>query len=235
MKKCIAILLGLSSMNALFTQTTPVLSQRIDVKLSLGYTLEQDDNDLSTQANSLGFGAAVDYYAGAGDLKFALSPYVHLMQGEDLAGMKPYYKRRDFTLTEYNSGTYYTAGMLMGCRYTFPVRNASGLPVFHLNAQYGFVAAHIPAVEAVYNTIDLDGVMLRTDEAMALGTALRFAIAADVIQTGNTLYTVNLGVRREAADVPFITNTNEGSPEMDVLKWRGVTASIGLGVAFQLE
>ncbi len=231
MKKCMLVLIILIEMHTLTAQSQQ-LNQRLQGSLDFGFTPALDGSNLGEQANSLGFGGSMQYVIGGKNLRYTFSPYIFMWQGKDLAAMKAGYKDRNLVLTEYNGGTYYSTGLLMGLQYSFPNLKPSGLPAFHAGAQFGFVSTHVPAMEATYDTPEEEGVIMRCDAARANGAAYRIYVDADILRSNNAIYTISLGVRSEAANIPYISDTSNGSPVSEIYLWRGYTAQLGLGIAF---
>lgn len=234
MKKCI-ILPALISMYALTAQTGVPFSQCLRAGAQLGYTLTQQENTFSDLSNATGFGLGMDYCIGGKHLKFVASPYIFLWQGKSLTDMKAYYKERDFTLNNYNSGTYYTSGVLMGLHYTFKRAVPDKFPVFYTALQYGFVSANLPATEAQYDEVAQEGVVQRTDAAKGLGTALQLSLGAEVLKAGNTTYYAGLNFRREAADIPYLATSNVNTPATQLFLWRTQTIQLQIGATFSIE
>lgn len=234
MKQCMLVFIILIEMHTLTAQSTP-LKQRLQGDLDLGYSPALDGSDLGEQANSFGFGGSLQYAIGGKSLQFTASPYVFLRQGKSLEDMKLNYKAKSFILTEYNSGTYFSSGLLMGIQYTIPTIKPSGLPAVHIGAQYGFMAAHVPAMEATYDTQSEDGITMQCDAAAANGTAYRIYVDADILISNNTMYSVSLALRSESADIPYISDTSNGDPVSEIYLWRGYTAQLGLGIALWVD
>jgi len=234
MKKFWCIIIGLSSMHAHFLHGQ-TLNQSLQAGVDLGYAIEQTDNSLSEQAGNVGFGVEVNYALGGRNLSFLSTPYIYLMQGEDLAGMKSIYKKKNITLTEYDGGTYYSAGFLFGLQYTFWGRDLLDVPDWRLALQYGFVNCNLPAIMLVYDTPETQGVMQRSDAVNSLGAAWKLAFGADVLRSGNAIYSADISIRRESANIPMMLTSNITTPQMDVFAWKAYFLQLTLGVRFNIE
>lgn len=233
MKKCITILIGLIPMYALTAQTPFTQCLRADV--DLGYTLSPADGDFGENVNAPGFGVGMDYCLGTAQLRFVASPFIFMWQGKDLADMKSFYKTRDFTLTAYNGGTYYSSGVLFGLHYAFKRAIPDKLPVVTTTLQYGFQASNLPETEATYNSAEADGIIQRSSAAKGFGTALRLGVGMDVLKSGNTIYHVGLSYRREASDIAHDVTSNIAVAQTEIFQWRTNTLMLNLGATFALN
>lgn len=235
MKKCYIILTSIISMYALTTNAQTPFSQCIRADVDLGYTLAESGTGFADQVNAFGFGLGADYCIGGEQLKFVASPFIFLWQGNDLTAMKPVYKAKGNTLTEYNGGTYYNSGVLFGLHYRFNRAIPDKLPVITTNLQYGFFAANLPQLLIEYNTADMEGVFQRFDQAKGLGAALKVGVGVDMVKANNTLYHIGLSYKRESADIPQNTVSNVSLSQTDIFQWRTNTFMLNLGATFELN
>lgn len=239
MRPAICFIIALSLAHTVFAQTN-THNQRIDLNLDLGYRLDRTGSDLADFAHTTGFGAGGDYSIGSKTLRMVMSPYIHAQSGNDFNDMKAFYKDKGYTLTSFNGGMYYSTGMLLGARYQIPSRRPSGLPAFYTSLQFGFHAAHSPACNVNYETINEESITIKDDASTALGSAWRLQAGADVVRSGEALYSIQLSVRQERSILP-IDRTSIGIPGLDtpnsteLFQWNGIYAVIGVGVAFDLE
>ncbi|HMX03657.1 MAG TPA: hypothetical protein PK511_09160 [Chitinophagales bacterium] len=244
MRPATCLIIAISLMQHSFAQIDDVKPvnghQRIDVNLDLGYRIERTGSNLADFVHTTGFGAGGDYSIGSASLRLVMSPYIHAQSGNDFNEMKAYYKAKGYTLNSFNGGMYYSTGMLLGARYVIPTRRPSGLPSFYAALQYGFQAAHTPACDINYSTINGDIISIKDDQAIALGPTWRLQLGADVLRSGDALYSIQAGVRQERAALP-VDRTTLGVPGLDtpgsteIFQWNGIYAVIGLGVAFNME
>jgi hypothetical protein len=239
MKPAACLILALSLAIQVFGQSN-THTQRIDLNFDLGYRIDRTGSDLVDVARTTGFGAGADYSIGSKALRMVMSPYIHAQSGNDFNDMKSFYKDKGYTLSSYNGGMYYSTGMLFGARYQIPTRRPSGLPAFYTALQFGFHAAHTPATDISYQTIDEETITIKDDASTALGSNWRLQVGADVLRSGEALYSIQLSVRQERSVLP-IDRQSIGIPGTDspqsteVFQWNGMFAVIGIGVAFDLE
>ncbi|MBK9454094.1 MAG: hypothetical protein IPO24_00225 [Bacteroidetes bacterium] len=234
MKNCITLSILLSLLiKANAQENTADAQHRIAFAMGVNYLFPQADNDLNIAAKEAGFNGSFTYTIDFGKVGLQLSPFAKLHTGEDFEGMKQYYKEKNITLTSYNGGTYLSSGMAIGLEFTL-VDNGK-LPVISTYLQYGMSSVRVPELQLNSET-ELETVMVRTDAGLALGSNLNVGINADVFKSGNSIYSVKIGIMNENANVaiPTTTFTDVTTRSVEIFPWRSLSGYLNLSMAFDL-
>jgi len=234
MKNCITLSILLALLiKANAQENTTDAQHRIAFAMGVNYLFPQTDNDLNIAAKEAGFNGSFTYTFNLGKVGFQLSPFAKLHAGEDFEGMKQYYKEKNITLTSYDGGAYLSTGMSIGLEFTL-IDNGK-LPIISTYLQYGMSSVRVPELQLNSET-GLESVFIRTDAGLALGSNLNVGINCDVFKSGNSIYSVKVGIMSENANVaiPTTTFTDVTTRSLEIFPWRSLSGYLNLAMAFDL-
>lgn len=234
MKNCIALSILLSLLIQVNAQENTKPIHRISFGLGVNYLFPNSENDLNIAAKETGFLGGLTYSMKYGKMGLSLSPFVKLHAGEDFDGMKQYYKDQNITLTSFNGGTYFSSGMSIGL--DIDLLNNGNLPVISSYIQYGISSVRTPAL--IINADTQNGnIIVRTEQGLAVGSVFNVGVNCDAFKSGNSIYSVKLGVMNENASVliPTTTFTDAIVKSAEIFPWRSLSAYLSLAIAFDLD
>ncbi len=234
MKNCITLSILLTLLiKANAQENTSDSEHRIAFAMGVNYLFPQSDNDLNIAAKEAGFNGSFTYTIDFGKVGLQLSPFAKLHAGEDFEGMKQYYKDNNITLASYNGGTYLSTGMSIGLDFTL-IDNGK-LPVISTYLHYGVSSVRVPELQLNSET-ELASVSVRTDAGLAIGSNLNIGVNCDVFKSGNSIYSVKIGIMSENANVaiPTTTFTDVTTRSVEIFPWRSLSGYLNLAMAFDL-